>query len=194
MVNKILLFFFCFIALAHSIFCSVLFPSPWPPYKKKLVLAFAQFSLLQSDANSPDESILKQSKQNWALLWSTIKRPLSICISEHAPMKGYSPPPPPICLQRHHSTAKARKINALLLPVQAKGWSSPQQSVLHFQCDIQCKQDLCGRVNMCFALFAFNFCPSTAFGSYCLIQKRNWFIPVASMLYSIKKHDCWLSL
>lgn len=115
MVNKILLF--CFIALAHWIFCSVLslFHDPLiKRKKKKLVLAFiAQFSRLQSDTNCPDESVLKQSKQNWARLWSAIKRPLSICISEHAPVQGDCPPPhspcPPICLQRHHSTSEGKE-------------------------------------------------------------------------------------
>lgn len=191
-VNKMLVFCCCFIyiymymylcvyiyyiALAHPVSFAALSPLPDPLVKKqhknRLVFAYiTQFSQLQSDANCPDESILKQSKQNWARLWSTIKRPLNICISEHAPANDSLPPHPTptqpslhstsICLQRHHSTEKARKINGLLLPVQTKGLSSSQQSILH--CDIQQRQVLCRSVNMRFALFVLNPCLAACFG------------------------------
>lgn len=113
-VNKMLVFCCCFIyiymymylcvyiyyiALAHPVSFAALSPLPDPLVKKqhknRLVFAYiTQFSQLQSDANCPDESILKQSKQNWARLWSTIKRPLNICISEHAPANDSLPPHP----------------------------------------------------------------------------------------------------
>lgn len=113
-VNKMLVFCCCFIyiymymylcvyiyyiALAHPVSFAALSPLPDPLVKKqhknRLVFAYiTQFSQLQSDANCPDESILKQSKKNWARLWSTIKRPLNICISEHAPANDSLPPPP----------------------------------------------------------------------------------------------------
>ena len=77
--------------------------------KKKLVFVFIDSVFFfpfesQSDANCPSASILKQSKQNWARLWSTIKRPLSVCISERlrtppTPRSARTPP--------HHLSAEA---------------------------------------------------------------------------------------
>lgn len=90
-------------------FCYLLYPLPDLLVKKSLFRTSILFSEFQSGANCPDVSIFKQSKQNWARLWSTIKRPLSICFSEHAPMKGYTPSFPPINLQRNHSTARGKE-------------------------------------------------------------------------------------
>lgn len=142
-----------------------------------LVLAFiAQFSWLQSDVNSPDESILKQSKQNRARLSSTIKRPLSICIFEHAPMKGYSSPPLP------HPPPHLRPLPSVCRGITAQrrhGRSMPHSCqfkqrgrALLYGVIYNTNRFSAGLRRRLFALFVLNLFLATAFGSYRLTQGR----------------------
>lgn len=81
-------------------------------------------------------------------------------VSEHSPKSSHLQPPPLTSACRD-STTTAKEINALFLPVRAKG---PEPAALHFQIDTQPKQ-----VNTTPLVLTLRL--SADFGRYCVIQK-----------------------
>lgn len=102
--------------------------------------ATAQFSQFQSDANCPNESILKQSQQ---ILGSSLKYHQET--TEHMHFVACSTErlqPPPPNLPSHLSTEASQNSEGKedQCPASASSGKGIEQSALHLQCDIQHKQ------------------------------------------------------
>lgn len=167
------------------------FPPPsMTPLKKTPLPSSPFFSRLQSEANCPNKSILKQSKQNWGpsqkyhqeaalhmLFWALPLFPPFLCSL-------------PICLRRHLSAAEPSEDQ---WPAPA---SSSQETVRRNLCHIDAithKTDRfsAGRKSVPFCFICFEpLRPERLllffffYGSYRLIRRSKWFIPVALMLFN----------